>query len=35
MCEHYAIGNNGKIIFLPHQTEISDREATVNIKPLR
>lgn len=27
--EHYAVGKDGKIIFSPHATKISNREATV------
>lgn len=27
--EHYVEGNDGKIIFLPHKTETSDREPTI------
>lgn len=27
--EHYAVGKDGKIIFSPHATQISNREATI------
>lgn len=27
--EHYAVGKDGKIIFSPHATKISNREATI------
>lgn len=33
--KHDDVGKGGKNIFSPQQTEISDREATVNIIPLR
>lgn len=33
--EHCDVGKDGKIFFLPHHIEISDREETVNIIPVR